>query len=515
MKVLVLVLTASIVIYSCSPYPVIKEIEPNEISSPQIIDYNCVIEGKASQNDSDYYKFYITNNIISLHLFAHTSMSLSLLDSRGKTLDVAGRGKCLTNKKAKCESSFLNYVLDNAPYYLLVETDNTNYEKYRLTFIFTNSLQEGFEEEINDSFEYANTLTPTSPVLGLFSPAINIKDGVVQEEKDFFVFENPFNETLSFSVSLSGVDSVDSSLEIYNHKKEIIGMADEFSVGEGEEVRDYTFLSGFKYFVAVVNKNAVENTKTSYSLTLETKDFCRTNENEPNDSYENAKDTEFGLYYNGLVYGNDTDIFTMSVPEEDGANIRIILQSSKGDLGFVVLSTNYESIVKREEGVDEDILANYPLEKGIYYIKVYSKEKSISKYSLYIQSMAGMGWEKEPNNYPLTNILYGGQQEIRGYIGEEGDIDSFSLVGKKPMIYMFEVLPPEGLNIKLYLYNSRNEVVGQSDRRGVGRSEAISRYIEEYPIRIDIEADGFNVKHNYLFNVYAKEKTSYEAEVTN
>ena len=291
------------------------------------------------------------------------------------------------------------------------------------------------EKEPNDTPADASDLLLDRELTGFFNPAYNRlnQQGENQlREEDWYRLniELSMGRPVLLDIDLSGVERVNSVLELYNSSMERICFADSGGIHEGESMREIGITSSGVYYIMVASKNFEANHEKEYRLKVSSREYDSGMEMEPNDDFARANPiTESEI--SGRIYpAGDRDVF---IYHGDGRGLyRVELNPPDTlDLALDVASSDGTKIFEADNGgsgfreVLPAINAN-----GSFYVSVLSR-KPISNpdktYTLAIRQLtAPEEYEVEPNDRkeqatPLK------QQAIKGFTSKRKDRDYYSL----------------------------------------------------------------------------------------
>jgi hypothetical protein len=203
---------------------------------------------------------------------------------------------------------------------------------------------------------------------------------------------------------------------------------------------------------------------------------------EPNDNREQAQEIRIGDSVEGYFQKDyDYDWYKLTV-EKSGKNyLQADLSAVPGiDNCLYVHDANGQQLKEindAPENGDESII-RFPVESGIYYIRVYGYGKAVKgKYALSTK-IAGPwqeGWESEPNDRreSANDVPLG--RSAQGYFDHKRDEDFYKLIIDAPgkSLVQIELSAVPGVNSEIYLYNDKGSEIWRANEADVNGPESI------------------------------------------
>lgn len=291
------------------------------------------------------------------------------------------------------------------------------------------------EREPNDTPAEASELLLDRELMGFFNPAYNRlnQQGENQlREEDWYRIdvELSMERPVLLDIDLSGVERVNSVIELYNSGMERIGLADSGGVHEGESIREIGITASGVYYIMVASKNFEANHEKEYRIKVRSREFDAGMEMEPNDDNARANPITANEISGRIFPTGDQDVF---IYHGDGRGLYRVEMTPPDSLDLIleIASSDGTKIFEADNGGSgfKEVLPAVHL-KGSFYVTVRSR-KSVSDpdktYALAIRQLTGPEeYEAEPNDRkeqatPLK------QQTIKGFTSKRKDRDYFFL----------------------------------------------------------------------------------------
>jgi len=198
---------------------------------------------------------------------------------------------------------------------------------------------------------------------------------------------------------------------------------------------------------------------------------------EPNDRFEQAQEVRVGDIIEGGVQQNNDDEWYKLVIDKPGKNH---LQVDLGaipeiDSYLYIYDANRQALIEVNDTAKNaaESIARFPVEAGVYYIRVYLGGKATSeKYTLATKLIGPWqeGWEFEPNGRrERANEMKLGQS-IKGYFDHKRDEDYYKLTIDAPgkTLVQIDLLAVPEVNGQIYLYDEKRTIwsVNETEKNG-------------------------------------------------
>ncbi|MEK6795038.1 MAG: hypothetical protein AABZ39_09690 [Spirochaetota bacterium] len=500
-------------ITSCSGLPSLQEREFNgNFIDAQPIEKNAVINAVLDPSDVDLYRIMsgpeAERVLLDITIHAVGDVALTVLRTNEEELLVVN-----DTSKRTADEYIRNLSIDDGNCFLRVaRTDGAGTIPYRLT-IFRHTAPENAERELNDSFEDATPLIPMTNTTGYFAPGRTIPRSRIMKSDagiDVYRFGNPTDIMGNFSLSLTGVNGVDSMLIVFDGTTNIIASVDSAGEGKGEEIRGFLFPQESTFYAAVVSHNRKASAKP-YQLSFTTGRYDEQGENEPNNTTEHAREIYAGLPVSGYHdYTGDIDIYRLLIAE-DTANVRLSLSGVRGaDTRIAVSDAREKHLFEvNESGIGRgEERPNAVVARGIYYLAVSATNDFHSYrkgYTLLAETVGRSGIEREPNDSAKTasRIIVPGS--IRGFISAREDRDSFFFEVRSKTSFTIAAVPPSDLDLVLMLSGPTN---GTIDANGRGGKESMTGEFTDGTYMLEVRSKaGYNTRMPYRLSISENERT--------
>jgi hypothetical protein len=205
-------------------------------------------------------------------------------------------------------------------------------------------------------------------------------------------------------------------------------------------------------------------------------------EMEPNDSREQAQEIHVGDSIEGyLQKDNDNDWFKLTV-DRPGKNYLQVDLSAIPDVDFYLylLDSRGQGLIQVNDTPksEPESITHFPVEPGIYYVRVYASGKATKEKYTITTRITGPwqeGWESEPNDRrEIANDLKWGES-ISGYFHRQGEDDWYKLVNDSPgkTLVQIAITAVPGVDERLTLCDERGFTIWNSDETRDGEPESI------------------------------------------
>ena len=205
-------------------------------------------------------------------------------------------------------------------------------------------------------------------------------------------------------------------------------------------------------------------------------------EAEPNDNRDQAQEVRVGDRVEGSVQkDNDNDWFKLAVETSGKHYLQVDLSAIPEINAYLyLLDAQGRTLFQVNEGEEgePEFLAHFPVEPGVYFIRVYAGGKaSGQKYTLTIKITGPWqeGWESEPNdNRDLANDLRWGAS-VSGHFHRRGDDDWYRLVNDTPgkTLVRVDLAAVPGVDGQLTIYNEKGSSLWYANEAEAGEPESI------------------------------------------
>jgi len=306
------------------------------------------------------------------------------------------------------------------------------------------------EVEPNDKRELAQVIRIGESVEGTFQ---------VNGDYDYFrfVLEGP-GKTL-IQIDLSAVPGVLEYLYLYNDQG---GKIWELSGRGPESIFNLALPQGI-FYTAVWGDKA--NLQDKYVLALKSLGPWKEGmEAEPNDKRELAQEVRIGDNVEGGVQqNNDDDWYKLAVDKSGKNYLQVDLSAvPEVDTYLYLYDANGQKLSEVNDAPKNaaESIARFPVEPGVYYIRIYLGGKAAQeKYTLTTKITGAWqeGWESEPNDRrEWANDLKLGQS-VQGYFDHKLDEDYYKLTIDAPgkTLVQIDLSAVPEVNGQIYLYNDK------------------------------------------------------------
>ncbi len=428
-----------LVLFACKK-SFIKEIEPNNsFDEAEIIELNKEVRGYLdSASDTDYYQIISSGDtVVAVDLSAVKGVNHAVeiyFDNGGQKKLV----KLIDDVRKSSAEKMPNLFLESGRYYFKIMFGDRDAAEgsadSHYSFKLTSGEYISSEKEGNDNFANATAIEQGEIYGGFYYPAfdkLNKTAGFESKEMDFYAVqvdcsaENP----VLLDVKVSGVEGIDSVLNLFDPFQVLIETSNNNAAGQGENFSDIGLSKPGKYFIAVFSNNFEVNYDKKYDIQVLIKPFDVSSEMESNNDTARANVIS-GSVINGKIFpASDSDFFQYK-PESSNSMHRIEIIPPVGmDIKFDIISSSAEVLftVDNFKDGEKESFPNFYSDKD-FYLKVYaagSYADGEMNYSLSInESQKDATEEVEPNdviakaNKVKTKIL-------KGYISGNNDKDYF------------------------------------------------------------------------------------------
>ncbi|MBU1075955.1 MAG: hypothetical protein KKH98_01595 [Spirochaetes bacterium] len=337
---------------------------------------NLVIDG--DDQEADWYKFSTTgkSNVLSLEITSIPDIDpvIELYNNLGFMIKKA-------DSMGLDEPEILkNFgLLNSGEYFIKVYNKNKNSQNERTPYQLYLGLKElipQFEMEPNDSINKANFLK--TRIQGYINPLSD------QDWYEFTVDE----EKAIYNISITPVNSIDMSINIYNSIGEKIYDLNAYSVNEAEIIPNL-LLSHGQYFLSVSDSsNKNQNYLDHYTLILKKQPFDNNWEYEPNDLLKQAIETDINRSIHGYISSaQDSDTFKFSISSQ--TSIKIDITPVPHIDPVILILDQQKNIIKKinSNSSGEGETDTLQLSEGTYYVILSDADKKSNFYENYIFSI--------------------------------------------------------------------------------------------------------------------------------
>jgi len=323
-----------------------------------------------------------------------------------------------------------------------------------LLFVVPALAQVKSEVEPNDKRELAQLIRIGESVEGTFQ---------VNGDYDYFrfVLEGP-GKTL-IQIDLSAVPGVLEYLYLYNDQG---GKIWEVSGRGPESIFNLALPQGI-FYAAVWGDKA--NLQDKYVLALKSLGPWKEGmEAEPNDRREQAQEIRIGENIEGSVQqNNDDDWYKLAVDKSGKNYLQVDLSAvPEVDTYLYIYDANGQKLVEVNDAPknEAESIARFPVEPGVYYIRIYLGGKPTQeKYTLTTKITGPWqeGWESEPNDSRerANDLMLG--QSAKGYFDHKRDEDYYRLTidGPEKTLVQIDLSAVPEVNGQIYLYNDKGRTI--------------------------------------------------------
>jgi hypothetical protein len=366
------------------------EAEPNDQwEQANEIRLDETIEGFfQKRNDSDWYKLVVTQpgkSIIQIELSAvsGTDSFVEIYNEENDFLVRADRGE-----EGEPEKLTDIGVIEGTYYIYVYGSEKNETDPYKLSIRSIRSWQEGYEFEINNEIEYANTMQLDKPIKGKFQ-AFN--------DEDWYKLAVTESGKNILRIELSAVPEVRSALGIYDAEGDSLKQTDINPEGQPEVIVNLGVTEG-TYYIRAIESGGTKNETDFYSLTARLSGpWKEGQEFEVNDDREQANHLKLGMEISG--YGHpwdDRDWFTFTVPQT-GIDIFVVeLSEIPGVNTYLELYDEEGNQLKKtdiEEEGEQETLVRIRMPAGQYFLLVYHNRGNNAEVPY---TLLAREWDKHP-----------------------------------------------------------------------------------------------------------------------
>ena len=355
------------------------------------------------------------------------------------------------------------------------------------------------EKEPNDNPANATEVFPDSELRGFFSPAynrLNQQGESPLREEDWYRIDIdlPMKKPVLLDIELSGVERVNSIIELYNPALEKMEFSDAGGTHEGESMREIGITTPGTYYIMVASKNYESNHEREYRLKVNSRNFDAGMEMEPNDDNSRANTIIVGEISGRIFPPGDRDVFMH--PNRGLGLYRMELTPPQTlDLIMEIFNSDGIKLFEADNGGPgfREVLPAVQL-KNDFYITVRSRKSSSDPdraYSLQVRQLTALeDYEVEPNDEKgLATPLK--RQSIKGFTSKHKDRDFYLLdYGKRVKILFTLVCPPEA-ELGISITDPLGYIIRTRDLKGPGSVKFIEMIDQKGFVIIDA------LKENY------------------
>jgi len=201
-------------------------------------------------------------------------------------------------------------------------------------------------------------------------------------------------------------------------------------------------------------------------------------ETEPNDNREQAQEIRLGESIEGGVQKNNEDDWFRLTVDKSGKNYLQVDLSAVPEIDtyLYIYDANNQRLTEINDAPKNAVesLVHFPVESGVYYIRIYLAGKATQEKYTLTAKLAGAwqeGWEAEPNDSrERANDLKLGQS-VQGHFEHKRDEDFYKLIIDTPgkTLVQVDVSAVPEVNSEIYLYNDKGRTiwsVNETDKNG-------------------------------------------------
>ena len=243
-----------------------SETEPNNtFTNATPASLNSEFSGTLeTEKDIDNYSLEIKNNStlkIELSGVKGVNHAFTLYRIEGSSSVIL---KQIDDNRKSSPEEFANLYVYSGKYIISIHHGERDEKKgnpeTRYNLKITSVSSSGEECEPNDNPDTANSINTDSQVSGYYSPARNPGNDREKNrfrEEDWYSFEITADENnpAVITIVLSGVNGVDSVLELYDSSLNLMDASDSSGNGGGESFTGYGLRKPGKYYVVATSKN--------------------------------------------------------------------------------------------------------------------------------------------------------------------------------------------------------------------------------------------------------------------
>jgi len=193
---------------------------------------------------------------------------------------------------------------------------------------------------------------------------------------------------------------------------------------------------------------------------------------EPNDRREQAQEIRLGDTVQGSVQQNNDDEWFKLTVDKPGKNYLQVDLSAvlEIDAYLYIYDANGQRLLEVNDNPKNapESIARFPVESGVYYIRVYLGGKATQeKYALATKITGPWqeGWESEPNGSRERANDLKLTESIKGYFDHKSDEDFYKLTIDEPgkTLVQIDLSAVPGVDSEIYLYNEKGSRVWSVD----------------------------------------------------
>ncbi|MBN1501089.1 MAG: hypothetical protein JW982_13090 [Spirochaetes bacterium] len=418
----------------------IAEIEPNnDFSSATPAELNREVRGYLdSASDTDFYQLISSEDtLVSLELSAVKGVNHSVevfFDDGGQVRPV----KLIDDVRKSSAEKMPNLFLQSGRYYFKISYGDRDDAEGNKDAYYVLKLTSGeyisSEKEGNDDFNSATAIEQGETFSGYYYPAFNKlnrrKDSELKEEDYYAVqvdcsAENP----VLLDVSVTGVENVDSVLNLYDPFQVLIATANNNGSGQGENFSDIGLTKPGKYYVSVSSVNFEVNFDVKYQIQMMVKPYDTSIEMESNNDYQRANRIIDNVINGKIFPAGDSDFFEINSGGSDGMFRIEVIPPVGMDIKLELLDESGETLAEADNFKDgeKEIFPNFYSESR-FYLKVTSSGSYADAemgYAVSVnESKKDPTEEIEPND-SVSSANKVKTRIIKGYISSNNDKDYF------------------------------------------------------------------------------------------
>lgn len=346
-----------------------------------------VTSQRSSGTDYDWYKITLKEDRAVSLIFKHVDKSLPSVGWNIKLLTTDGKLLAeITSKLSETEVKTGFVGLKAGTYYVKVEGQSVSYE-YNIAY--TTSDVSGWEIELNDSPETANTLSVNTLISG------NLSDRLLGLDKDYYKIKLSKNGYIDIAFSHAVYEGDKNGWNIRVLKKDADGSYYEIvkkisTWNSGGLKISGLGLSAGEYFI-VIDADSVSYNSGVY--TCKWSFTAKENyEKEPNSIIRRAENINFNELYYGAIISTDSstyydeDYFKFELTEETNVCLELghqkITDSAVYWVASIIDEDGIDEMCRIESSFDDGLASTevITLPEGVYYIRIQGKYRSEAQY---------------------------------------------------------------------------------------------------------------------------------------
>ncbi len=498
------ILITLLLLASCSDSSKMEKENNDSFDSANVIKTGRSVEGYLQdEKDKDFFRLSLDRPVtLTFHLSSVKGINhaLSVYNSRKDLL------KRVDDSRKSSPEELANLSLDPGDYFLVVDHGdrdrrNSNDENsYTLTVEQCSEIVS--EREPNDGPEKAAPLGPEKPVRGFFSPAFNrenrSKENPMREEDWFYLdAEGGPGGPMLLDAKLSGVPGINSLIELYNEKYELLARTDNHPSGSGERLEGFGVPERGRLYIVVASGTYLANVRDTYTISVQLRSHEEGQEIERNDSRGEATLMK-GREMRGTLGGaTDLDYFRLESLEEGVYMVR--LEGGAMDLSFAIYDPEGNRLWDIDNSGDGDeILPNVRLHNGMFILVKGSAMKETAHYRLTLAPLEkNRALEQEPNDTRSTASRPHKNRMI-GFQTTGGDRDYFEISTKSRKDLLCTARGIDNVRMKVSITDHMGYIIKAIEVPG--RKETTFQEMIDGKGFLIVEFSGDNYRDPYLIH---------------